>query len=523
MALIGSLTSGVSAMQSFVKGMEVIGNNIANSKTTAFKRQSVGYSDSFSNTLRDASPGSDNVSSRPGMQLGSGVNLNSTTKVFDQGSIEGTGVSSDLAIVGEGFFRVVDPSNSNQFLTRNGSLRVDSEGFLTEQTGKRLIGLTGGTATSQPDTLGMMRIDLDQTVKTNAVGDPVDELGRVVLADGMRLQADDDGTLYHVNSDGELLDPQQSADSLSFVLQDLGGTPAVAATPGAAGTPAVAGTPAFAVLAADGQRYLENAAGEYIDGNGILSEDAGGVALPVVWDPASQPLNGLTDPGNGLVLRDIGGTAARAVLDGDDGKYYLQDTAGQFITADGDTLTAGDDPFEWDPASQAKAVLGDDEAAVSAWSVDNAYQPNIAAPNETDTNQFRLAIQSWAVGPTGDLTVSLNDGTSYARGKVLIQALNDPDTLTSDGTGLFSGFENAGPVGLQSWSLGTQLTSAQMEAHTAGAQGLGFIQGGALEGSNTDLTFEFSEMITTQRAFQAGSRVISVSDEMLQEIINLKR
>ena len=56
-----------------------------------------------------------------------------------------------------------------------------------------------------------------------------------------------------------------------------------------------------------------------------------------------------------------------------------------------------------------------------------------------------------------------------------------------------------------------------------GNQGLGFIQGGALEGSNADLTFEFSEMITTQRAFQAGSRVITVSDEMLQEIINLKR
>ena len=511
MALIGSLTSGVSAMQSFVKGMEVIGNNIANSKTTAFKRQRVGYSDSFSNTLRDASPGNNNVSSRPGMQVGSGVNLNSTTKVFDQGSIEGTGVTSDLAIVGEGFFRVLDPSNSNQFLTRNGSLRVDSEGYLAEQTGKRLIGLTGGTATKEPDTLGVMRIDLEQAVKTNADGDPVDELGRVVLADGMRLQADDDGTLYHVNSDGELLDPQQSADSPSFALQDLGGTPAVAATP------------AFAVLDADGQRYLQNAAGEYIDGNGIVSKDADGVAVPVVWNPDAQLLNGLTDPGNGLVLRDIGGTAARAVLDGDDGKYYLQNTAGQFIDDEGNTLAASTNAVEWDPASLAKAVLGDDEATVSVWSVDNAFQPSIATPDETDPNQFRLAIQSWAVGPTGDLTVSLNDGTSHVRGKVLIQALNDPDSLTSDGTGLFSGFENAGQVGLQSWTLGTQLTSAEVGAHTAGSQGLGFIQGGALEGSNTDLTFEFSEMITTQRAFQAGSRVISVSDEMLQEIINLKR
>ena len=439
MALIGSLTSGVSAMQSFVKGMEVIGNNIANSKTTAFKRQRVGYSDSFSNTLRDASPGSDSVSSRPGMQVGSGVNVNSTTKVFDQGSIEGTGVTSDLAIVGKGFFRVVDPSNSSQYLTRNGALRVDSEGFLTEQTGKRLIGLTGGTATEEPNTLGMMRIDLDQTVKTNADGEPVDELGRVILEDGTRLQADDAGTQIRVNSDGELLD---STDTV------------------------VAGS---------------------------------------------------------LVLLNIGGTAARAVLDGDDDKYYLQDTAGQFIGADGTALAAGEDPVEWNPTTQPKAVLGDAEAAVAEWSAENTFQPNIATPDETDPNQFRLAIQSWAVGPTGDLTVSLNDGTSHVRGKVLLQALNDEDSLTADGTGLFSGFENAGPIGLQNWSIGTQLTLAEMGAHTAGAEGLGFIQGGALEGSNTDLTYEFSEMITTQRAFQAGSRVISVSDEMLQEIINLKR
>ena len=444
MALIGSLTSGVSAMQSFVKGMEVIGNNIANSKTTAFKRQRVGYSDSFSNTLRDASPGNNNVSSRPGMQVGSGVSLNSTTKVFDQGSIEGTGVTSDLAIVGEGFFPVLDPSNSNQFLTRNGSLRVDSEGYLAEQTGKRLIGLTGGTAIKEPDTLGVMRIDLEQAVKTNAEGEPIDELGRVVLDDGTRLQAGDDGTLFRVNSDGELLDSTDTAVA------------------------------------------------------------------------------------NSLVLQKIGGTEARAVLDANDGLSYLQDDVGNFINADGSAAlvdVAGDVVrVEWDPASQAKAVLGNAEAAASEWSAaNNAFQPSIATPDETDPNQFRLAIQSWAVGPTGDLTVSLNDGTSHVRGKVLIQALNDPDSLTSDGTGLFSGFENAGQVGLQSWTLGTQLTSAEVGAHTAGSQGLGFIQGGALEGSNTDLTFEFSEMITTQRAFQAGSRVISVSDEMLQEIINLKR
>ena len=66
------------------------------------------------------------------------------------------------------------------------------------------------------------------------------------------------------------------------------------------------------------------------------------------------------------------------------------------------------------------AVLGDAETVASEWNAANAFQPAIAAVDENDPNQFRLAIQSWAVGPTGDLTVSLNDGTAYTRGKVSV-------------------------------------------------------------------------------------------------------
>ena len=166
--------------------------------------------------------------------------------------------------------------------------------------------------------------------------------------------------------------------------------------------------------------------------------------------------------------------------------------------------------------------MGDAQSAAAVWN-GAATQPSIAALDANDPNQFRLSVQSWSVGPSGDLTIALNDGSSYNRGKVLLQSLSDPDSLTADGQGLYSGAQLAGPIGLQTWDLGRQLTVAEVEAHSPGSQGQGFIEGGALEGSNTDLTFEFSQMITTQRAFQAGSRVITVSDEMLQEIINLKR
>jgi flagellar hook protein FlgE len=91
---------------------------------------------------------------------------------------------------------------------------------------------------------------------------------------------------------------------------------------------------------------------------------------------------------------------------------------------------------------------------------------------------------------------------------------NDPTALVREGANLFSGFDAAGVIG------NINLTSAD---NTPGSYGLGSIQGGTLELSNVDLAEEFANMITTQRSFQAGSRIITVSDDVLQEVVNLKR
>ncbi|MDV7397295.1 flagellar hook-basal body complex protein, partial [Arthrospira platensis SPKY1] len=106
-------------MQSFVKGMGIIGDNIANSKTVGYKRQRATYSDSFSNTLRDSVPGNERVSNQTPVQFGSGTNVAATQRIFEPGSIELTGINSDLAISGNGFFRVIDNVSGQQFLTRD--------------------------------------------------------------------------------------------------------------------------------------------------------------------------------------------------------------------------------------------------------------------------------------------------------------------------------------------------------------------------------------------------------------------
>jgi flagellar hook protein FlgE len=108
MSLIGTLTSGVSAMRSFTKGLEVIGNNIANVNTVGFKSSQASYADSFSNTLRGSAPSSLSTPNMSSTQVGTGVRISGISSNYGQGGLTTTGVASDLGVSGNGFFRVVN-------------------------------------------------------------------------------------------------------------------------------------------------------------------------------------------------------------------------------------------------------------------------------------------------------------------------------------------------------------------------------------------------------------------------------
>lgn len=133
---------------------------------------------------------------------------------------------------------------------------------------------------------------------------------------------------------------------------------------------------------------------------------------------------------------------------------------------------------------------------------------------DEQVNAARPTMRSFTVDRQGNLIIGLSNGDTFNRGKLLLQNFNDPDALTRAGNNLYTGFEAAGPLG------GVNLTA---ENNSAGTNGLGSIEIGTLELSNVDLSKEFSEMIVSQRSFQAGSRIITVSDTLLEEVINLKR
>lgn len=272
--MLNSLSTAVTGLQQFQTRIDVIGNNIANVGTTAFKGSRITAADTFSETLQEASGQT--------LQVGSGVATSSISTVFTRGSLYAQGPDSNLAIEGNGFFVVRNPSTGENFVTRDGEFAFDTQGYLVNKSGYRVQGFSDGALTSRGD------------VRGDAAGIPE---GRTVVSD----------------------------------------------------------------------------------------------------------------------------------------------------------------------------------------------------PKLDDLGRVRL---------------TLDDGTVVTRGQVLLQGFTSPQALVKQGGNLYSGIADAGPM-------------AQTRA--PGSAGLGRLRTGHLEGSNVDLASEFTSLITAQRGFQANSRIISTSDEVLQELVNLKR
>lgn len=143
MSLIGTLGSGVSALRTFMKGLEVIGSNIANVNTTGYKTSEAKYADSFSNILQRSSPSAAGGSNIPATGIGTGVSLAGVNTNFSQGTLATTGRETDLGVSGNGFFRVKNAADGLDYATRSGDFRWDDQGYLVTAQGFRVQGATG--------------------------------------------------------------------------------------------------------------------------------------------------------------------------------------------------------------------------------------------------------------------------------------------------------------------------------------------------------------------------------------------
>ena len=142
-------------MQEFQSRLDVIGNNIANANTVGYKSGRLQSAEAFSQTLQAASASTTGVAGALPIQVGNGVATSSIQTVFTQGAVSSTGVATDLAINGEGFFMVKDPINGASYATRAGDFHLDENNFLVTDKGMRLQGLNDVALT----TAGDLKID----------------------------------------------------------------------------------------------------------------------------------------------------------------------------------------------------------------------------------------------------------------------------------------------------------------------------------------------------------------------------
>lgn len=200
-------------------------------------------------------------------------------------------------------------------------------------------------------------------------------------------------------------------------------------------------------------------------------------------------------------------------IDGSDGFFIVKDQEGRtFATRAGDFVVDNDG-----------YLVTNDGYRVQGYR--DAVQPGGAFTNRGDIRIFDDPANRPVTATTPDaraagfkiladgrVRMHLSDNTEYECGQVLLQRFQDLHLLEKEGNNLFSNLVEAGP-------LGGEVTLGE----PPGTNGMGTLISGALEMSNVDLASEFADLITTQRGFQANARIITTSDEVLQEVVNLKR
>jgi flagellar hook protein FlgE len=411
--MIASLYAGISGLSANATAMTVIGDNIANVNTTAFKSNRSHFANILSTSLGGQSATGN---------VGRGVEFWGVNAQWTQGSIENSSSATDLAINGKGFFIVQDGSGSN-FYSRAGNFQFDKNGYLVN-----------------PDGLQLQGYQVDENGNIGSIAS--------IYIPGERISAPSPTTEFNFDINLSAQAEVAGTYTTSQTVYDSLGNPIPVTftfTKTAADTWSVAGS----IPAATGGSvtFGGNPSMDITFGaDGRMTSPAGDVTVAMVLDNgAASPFSmtwDMYDDATGASLGDITG----------------------FASASGTTFQFQDGY----PAGTLRSIAVNEEGIVTA-----TYS------NGEMTPMFQLALA---------------DFPSY-------------DGLTKMGRNLYA----------------ESLASGQPLPGTASTGRLGNISPSSLEMSNVDLAEEFVKMITTQRAFQANSRVITSSDEILQELINIKR
>lgn len=413
--MIRSLRTGVSGLKSNQTRLDVVGNNISNANTVAFKRSRT----AFSEMLGQQEGGGSAINP---LQVGLGVSVGSIDQNWNQGSLDTTGVSTDLALRGDGFF--VAQSGDRQLLTRAGNFTLNRNGELVTSGGANVQG---------------WGFEADGSLAT---GTPVD------IAIDLNAQA-----------------PAKFTETAS-----VGGNLA-------AGT-AAGGTASVSSVVYDEQGTAHDVVVEFTKDDGGTPSDPADDS-PNLWDytiraadPAASPFAG---PATGTV---------------------------EFATNGRVTNVTGPSALTW----AAGAVAGGPALNVDLEGL-TQYDGSMTATVQEQDGYAPGSLTGYRVKADGVLEASFSNGEQQELYQLAIGNVNNPNGLKQEGENFYSVSSASGDL---------QLGQAGQDLPTS-------VVSGALESSNVDLATEFTEMIVAQRGYQASARVVTTSDELLQETMQLKR
>lgn len=547
--MVRSMYAGVAGMKANQTRMDVIGNNIANANTYGFKSSRATFRDMYYQQIRGASGGSATRGGTNPSMVGYGSQIASIDLLMTQSSFTSTGNPLDVAIAGEGFLQVMDP-DGNIYYTKAGMLDIDpATGALIDSNGNFVLGTSATDGKLDSTEPGSNKILIQVAPVQASVGKVETEISgkkltitstnqnksanvsftftkTTELPDGKDVVAIMDGTSSAINI-------QINANSSFASMADLQKAINNAITEANGGAHAGGDfvfsmqPDPFADGPLTGAQIIDTATADY-DGGKIdlvapgtdVSADGSflggfkivetGLRFSGEGDVSVQVEDSADPEGYNVTVTTAGGATytgfisqERADISSGSGQVLLKNASGDA----NDTIT-----LSYPNTTDIEANLNNNVTIGTATASQPSKELGWGKGTFTLTGGTEFTEQD--VGNLTGISIGADGtimGTSAAGlqvlGRIDLATFANSEGLMQSGNSYFTATSNSGDAKLA----------------IAGENGTGGLKNSALEMSNVDLSQEFSDMITTQRGFQACSRLITVSDTMLEELINLKR
>jgi flagellar hook protein FlgE len=571
--MMRSLYSGVAGLKTHQIRMDVIGNNIANVNTTAYKSSSMTFSELMSQTTQKASGANatTGVGGTNAKQIGLGVKAGAiNTAITTQGSAQSTGNPFDIMITGDNFFVV--NNGSENFFTRDGSFYVDGAGNLAmTSTGYNVMGwgVDETTGNIKQDTVTALRImsaanmtyPPEATTKANISGILDENDKDVTSANGKTVNLNFfDARGYSYTAKFTFKQSSGTASNeysmeLTKLLDSTGAEIDISKVKFGDNSTQTLQTPVtFAgdTYEWDGKQLKTKADKKVVadlsaafNADGTLkdtsTDEAAAKTQQETLDAiaAAYGYEGSTDEFLKLYQKDANGTevtvetmlgnmAKTTTAQGDlvlttdkdkpmtmDGRFFegvkvIFDTDTGKLKQVGSNVTDFKTNVDFTPLGGNFSNITIDLSECTNY--DNKGTSTIGATSgDLDglgTGRRLGDMIGVSIQKDGMIYASYDNGMTKLLGQIATAAFANASGLEKEGDNLYSATLNSGEFD----GIGVDITA-----------GGGYMSTGQLEMSNVDLSSEFTEMITTQRGFQANSRIITVSDTLLEELTNLKR